>query len=115
MSTHIKYIQRIPNSQGDFPRERRGLELGGTLNGDSILLTIAPNPEAETPGNLLLTIDACHAPQDFADLMATVLHGMAGDIEGLTNELIQLAAPEPSGIIQTNPLGADVVDGEIIN
>lgn len=115
MSTHIKFVQRIPNSVGTMPRERRGVELGGVLAGDSILLTMAPNPASEDPGEMLLTIDACHAPQDFADLMATMLHGMAGEIEGITSELVRLVEPEPSGIIQTNPLGADVIDGEVID
>ncbi len=112
MSTHIKYVHRIANSAGVLPTDRIAVELGGNLAADTMLVQVAPNPDSK--GDLILTIDSIHSPQDFADFMATALHGMTGAVEGITCELVPLIEPEPSGLIQDAPAGVDVIDGDIV-
>ncbi|MGO2778198.1 hypothetical protein [Glutamicibacter arilaitensis] len=82
MAVHIEYVQRIPNSKGELPKEPRQIELGGTEESSPILIENIENPE--NPDQLLIRIDACADPEVFSQSIIAMLHGMAGELEGVT-------------------------------
>lgn len=110
MSTHVKYIERVANTNGEYPIDTRTIELGGH-DASFMLIELTQNPEGDSPEDLLVTIDAAHHPQDFADFLATVLHGMAGSIEGITSEHKRLVKAEAT---QAAPADKEVLEGEIV-
>jgi len=114
MSTHINYVHRQVNSRGELPIETTTINRGSTDGGDPILLTLARNELSDDPTDLVVTIDTIHAPQDFADFMATVLHGMTGTVDGITCTLVPRVAPEPASVTQTEPTGHEVLTGEVV-
>ena len=115
MSTHINYVQRVANDKGEYPVDKVSLHLGSLEGANPILIMLQPDAESEDPNDLMVTIDSIHEPQDFADFMLTLLHGMAGEVEGVTNTLYTKAVSESGELTEVSPADTDVLDGELVD
>lgn len=115
MATRINFIHRSPNSVGEFPTERRVVSLGGGAGVDPILISLEADPASANPADLLATIDSCHSPQDTANLLVTLLHGMAGEVADITADVTIYSKPEPAQTEETEPEGSTVLEGEVMD